>query len=144
VAVLVLTMHEEETALVAALRAGARGYLLKSADRRELANAINTCAAGGMVIGGELSGRLAGMLGSSVDAAARTFPSLTPRERQILDRLARGENNETIAHVLGLSQKTVRNQVSTILNKLAVPDRAAAIVLARDAGVGGSERRSGS
>jgi DNA-binding NarL/FixJ family response regulator len=136
-AVLIVTMHEDDPSLVAAMAAGARGYLSKSAGRNELGHAIATCAAGGVVFGREISGRLAHLLNRPADAAARAFPTLTPRERDVLDRIARGESNEAIARVLNLSSKTVRNQVSVILNKLAVPDRGAAIVIARDAGLGG-------
>jgi DNA-binding NarL/FixJ family response regulator len=135
-ATLVLTMHEDDASLVAAIRAGAHGYLPKSAERHELGHAIETCAAGGVVVSARLSGRLAEILDRPPDPAAQAFPDLTPRERAILDRLARGEDNETIGRVLSISSKTVRNQVSTILNKLEVPDRAAAIVRARDAGLG--------
>ncbi|CAN5231343.1 response regulator transcription factor [soil metagenome] len=134
--VLVLTMHEDDASIISAVRAGARGYLPKSADRNELSRAIATCAAGGVVFGARLSDRLAGLLERPPDLATRAFPSLTSRERDVLDRLARGEDNETIARVLGLSSKTVRNQVSVILSKLGVTDRAAAIVVARDAGLG--------
>jgi DNA-binding NarL/FixJ family response regulator len=136
VATLVLTMHEDDASLVAAIRAGAHGYLPKSAERRELGHAIETCAAGGVVVSARLSGRLAEILDRPPDPAAQAFPDLTPRERAILDRLARGEDNETIGRVLSISSKTVRNQVSTILNKLEAPDRATAIVRARDAGLG--------
>ena len=135
-AVLILTMHEDDSSVVAAIRAGALGYLPKGADRNELARAIATCATGGLVFGARLSGRLAGLLDRQADLAARAFPSLTPREREVLDRLARGEDNETIASHLGLSSKTVRNQVSMVLNKLAVTDRSAAMLLAREAGLG--------
>src|SRR5687768_17523809 len=113
-AVLVLTMHEDDGSVVAAIRAGARGYLHKGADRNELSRAIAACAAGGVVFGARLSERLAGLLDRPEDLAARAFPTLTPREREVLERLAHGEDNETIARVLGLSSKTVRNQVSTI------------------------------
>jgi DNA-binding NarL/FixJ family response regulator len=135
-AVLILTMHEDDASVVTSIRAGARGYLPKSADRLELARAIAACAAGGMVFGSHVSDRMAELIDRSPAGAPHPFPSLTPRERDVLDRLARGEDNETIARVLGLSQKTVRNQVSMVLNKLAVSDRSAAIVLAREAGLG--------
>jgi DNA-binding NarL/FixJ family response regulator len=135
-AALVLTMHEEDSSLVGAMKLGARGYVPKSSGRNELGHAISTCAAGGVVFGAGLAERMAGLLDRPHEAVARAFPTLTPRERDVLERLARGENNETIARVLGLSPKTVRNQVSNVLNKLEVPDRAAAIVLARDAGLG--------
>ncbi len=124
--VLVVTMHEDETSLSMAMAAGARGYLSKSADRNELGHAIATCAAGGVVFGARVSGGIAGLLGGAPNAAARAFPSLTPRERDVLERMARGEGNEQIAHALGLSSKTVRNHVSIILDKLAVVDRTAA------------------
>jgi len=135
-AVIVVTMHEDDPSLVAAMATGARGYVSKSADRSELAQAIATCAAGGVVFSGRLSGRLARLLAHPTDRAARTFPTLTPRERQVLERLARGEDNAAIARVLGLSTKTVRNAVSVVLAKLAVRDRAAAMLVARDAGMG--------
>jgi DNA-binding NarL/FixJ family response regulator len=138
-AVVVVTMHEDDPSVVAAMAAGARGYVSKSAGRRELGHAIATCAAGGVVFGGELSDRVAQLLARPGDVAARAFPSLTPRERNVLERMARGESNEAIARVLGLSSKTVRNMVSVILSKLAVPDRAAAMILAREAGLGREE-----
>lgn len=136
VAALVLTMHEDDASLVRAIKLGARGYVPKSSGRTELGHAISTCAAGGVVFGAGLSARMAALLDRSDQVASVAFPSLTPREREVLDRLARGDNNEAIARALGLSPKTVRNQVSLILDKLAVTDRAAAIVLARDAGLG--------
>jgi len=134
--VLVVTMHEDETSLTAAVAAGARGYLSKSADRNELGRAIATCAAGGVVFGARMSGSLVGLVGASRDAGERAFPSLTVREREVLERMARGERNEQIARALGLSSKTVRNHVSIILSKLAVVDRTAAMLLAREAGLG--------
>ena len=135
-AVVMLTMHDEDSSVVAAMRAGARGYLLKSAERGEIARTIATCAGGGAAFGAQLSDRLAGLFQPARDPASSAFPSLTDRERDVLDRLARGENNETIARRLGLSSKTVRNHVSVILGKLAARDRAEAIVLAREAGLG--------
>ena len=135
-ATLVLTMHDDDASVVAAIRAGARGYLHKDADRSELSRAIATCAAGGVVFGARLSEQVAALLDRPDDIALRAFPTLTPRERDVLDRIARGEDNATIARVLGLSSKTVRNQVSTILNKLAARDRAEAMLRARDAGLG--------
>lgn len=135
-AVVMLTMHDEDRSVVAAMRAGARGYLLKSADRDEIARTIATCAGGGAAFGAQLSDRLAGLFHPAEDRAASAFPSLTERERDVLDRLARGEDNETIARRLGLSSKTVRNHVSVVLGKLPAKDRAEAIVLAREAGLG--------
>lgn len=135
-AVVMLTMHDEDSSVVAAMRAGARGYLLKSAESGEIARTIATCAGGGVAFGAPLSDRLAGLFHPPGDPASSAFPSLTDRERDVLERLARGENNETIARRLGLSSKTVRNHVSVILGKLAARDRAEAIVLAREAGLG--------
>jgi DNA-binding NarL/FixJ family response regulator len=142
-AVLVVTMHEDDGSVVAAISAGARGYVSKGADRNELERAVVACAGGGVVFGAHLASRLAGMLTGPRDLAARAFPSLTPRERDVLDRLARGESNEAIATALGLSSKTVRNQVSVILSKLAVTDRTAAMLLAREAGLGQDDRTRG-
>jgi DNA-binding NarL/FixJ family response regulator len=135
-AVVMLTMHDEDSSVIAAMRAGARGYLSKSADRDEIARTIATCAAGGVVFGARLSDRLAGLFEDPQEPGRSAFPSLTERERDVLDRLARGEDNETIARRLGLSSKTVRNHVSVIFGKLAARDRAEAIVLAREAGLG--------
>jgi|SRR6187401_2448451 len=134
--VLVVTMHEDQSSLSAAVAAGARGYVSKSADRDELGRAIATCASGGVSFGAGVSARLVDLVSGSRDAAERAFPSLTPREREVLERLARGERNEQIASALGLSSKTVRNHVSIILSKLAVVDRTAAALIARDAGLG--------
>ncbi len=140
--VLVVTMHEDETSLATAIAAGARGYVSKSAGRDELERAIATCAAGGVVFGARVSARVAGLLSGSRDVAASAFPSLTPRERDVLERMARGEGNQQIARELGLSAKTVRNHVSIILSKLAVVDRTAAMLLARQAGLGQDEASS--
>jgi len=133
--VLVLTMHADDESVFAALRAGARGYLIKGADGTELVRAIETVAAGDAVYGAAVAGRIVALLSES-RAPAVAFPDLTDRERQVLDLLASGLRNHAIAQRLGLSEKTVRNHVSSVLLKLQVPDRTAAAIKAREAGLG--------
>ncbi len=141
-AVLVLTMLEDDDSVFAAMRAGARGYLLKEAGREELVRAIEAAANGEAIFGAAVARRIAAFFSGAAEAVAvaRPFPELTQREREVLDHIARGENNQAIARRLGLSDKTVRNNVSVILNKLQVVDRAQAIVRARESGMGGEER----
>jgi DNA-binding NarL/FixJ family response regulator len=141
IAVLVLTMHDDNQALFSALRAGARGYLLKGADRAEIIRAVLAVAAGEAVYGAAVARRITDFFtGAHRDYAATAFPELTDRERDVLDLLAAGCGNHDIAHRLTLSEKTVRNHVSAILFKLQVRDRAAAVAKARDAGLGKSHR----
>jgi DNA-binding NarL/FixJ family response regulator len=136
-AVVVLSMLEDDDSVFAAMRAGARGYLLKGADRAELLSALRSVALGEVIFGAAIARRvMAFFAGSSIAAAAAAFPELTDREREILERIARADSNDAIARTFGLSEKTVRNHVSNILNKLQVADRAAAIVRARDSGLG--------
>jgi len=130
--ILVLTMHADDESLVAALRAGARGYLVKGADKAELIAAIRAVADGQAVYGAAVARRIAGLFGAP-GPAAPAFPDLTPREREVLDLLAEGGRNSEIARQLGMTDKTVRNHVSAILMKLQVPDRTAAAIKARDA-----------
>lgn len=139
-AVLVLTMFEEDDLVVAAMRAGARGYLLKGATRDELRSAITTVAAGGAVFGPAVASRL-GTIIERGGSSARPFPDLTDREHEVLEQMAQGRANPDIARRLGISEKTVRNHVSIIFAKLEVMGRPEAIVRAREAGMGG-ERRS--
>jgi DNA-binding NarL/FixJ family response regulator len=137
VAVLVLTMHEDNEALFSALRAGARGYLLKGADRDEIIRAVQAVAAGEAVYGAAVARRITDFFtGAQRDFRASAFPGLTDRERQVLDLVAANCRNHDIARRLALSEKTVRNHVSAILVKLQVPDRATAVAKARDAGLG--------
>jgi DNA-binding NarL/FixJ family response regulator len=137
VPVLVLTMHEEDEALFSALRAGARGYLLKGADRDEVVRAVLAVAAGDAVYSGSVAQRIVGFFTASQQQyAAQAFPDLTTREREILDLVATGLGNHEIARRLVLSEKTVRNNVASILTKIQVPDRAAAVARARDSGLG--------
>lgn len=142
-AVLILTMFEDDESVFNAMRAGARGYLLKDASGEELLRAIDTLAHGGAVFGPGVARRLVAFFASGgVGPHAEPFPELTERERQVLDRMARGEGNAVIAARLGISLKTVRNYASTIFDKLMVVSRAEAIVRAREAGLGDpAERR---
>ncbi|MEU7837812.1 response regulator transcription factor [Nonomuraea sp. NPDC049129] len=138
IAVVVLTMSEEDATLFAAMRAGARGYLLKGANQAEIVRAITAVAHGEAIFGPAVARRVADFFtgtatGRSDDPA---FPQLTPREREILSLVAAGRANAQIASALFLSPKTVRNNVSNIFAKLHVADRAEAIVRARDAGLG--------
>lgn len=136
--VLVITMGEDESTVFSAITAGARGYLLKGADADELVQAIRTVHGGGVVFGALLAQRIARVFaaGPATAAPPAVFPELTEREREILDLVATGLPNGEIATQLYLSPKTVRNNVSAILMKLRARDRSAAIVAAREAGLG--------
>jgi DNA-binding NarL/FixJ family response regulator len=137
VGVLVLTMHEDDQALFGALRAGARGYLLKGADRTEIIRAVLAVAAGDAVYGAVVARRImAFFTGAHQRYAAQVFPELTERELEVLELVAVGHGNHEIARQLCLAEKTVRNHVSAIILKLGVRDRAAAVATARDAGLG--------
>ena len=138
IAVLVLTMFDDDDSIFAALRAGARGYLLKGADREQIRRAIQAAASGEIIFSAGLAGRMLGFTTSSTPPPV--FPQLTDRERQVLELVAQGRANVAIAARLSLSHKTVRNHVSNILTKLQVADRAQAIVQARDAGLGHQSR----
>ena len=135
VAVLVLTMFEDDDSVFAAMRAGARGYLVKGAEQEEIARAIQAVAAGEAIFGPGVARRMLGFF-SAPPPAAEPFPELTSRERQILDLLAAGLSNSAIADRLDLASKTVANNVSAIFTKLGIADRSAAIVQARNAGLG--------
>jgi DNA-binding NarL/FixJ family response regulator len=135
ISVLVLTMFDDDDSIFSALRAGARGYLLKGADREQIRGAIRAAAAGEIIFGAQLAERMLGYFTANT-APPPAFPQLTDREREVLELVAQGRANPAIAARLGLSQKTVRNHVSNILTKLQVADRAQAIVHARDAGLG--------
>src|SRR5215207_7282459 len=134
VAILVLTMLADDDSVFAALRVGARGYLLKGAGQAEIVRAVQTVAEGGGVFGASVARRV--MEHFSGRHASEPFPDLTEREREILAMVAAGQNNAAIADRLTLAPKTVRNHVSSILTKLQVPDRAQAIIRARGAGLG--------
>ena len=134
--VLVLTLFEDEDSVLLALRAGARGYVLKDAEEDELTGAIRAVARGEAIFSRAVAGRVLGFLAGPRPAPA-VLPELTDREREILDLIAQGHPNPSIARRLSLSPKTVANYVSAIFAKLRVADRAEAMVRAREAGLGG-------
>jgi DNA-binding NarL/FixJ family response regulator len=137
VGVLVVTMYEDDDSVFAAMRAGARGYLLKGADEEEVLLAIRAVHRGEAIFGPAIARRLMQYFAAPAPAAPpRAFPDLTEREREVLALIAAGRSNEAIAERLYLSLKTVRNHVSNIFGKLQVADRAEAIVRAREAGLG--------
>ncbi|WP_407562100.1 response regulator [Streptomyces sp. 184] len=135
--VLVMSASVEDDAVVAALRAGAYGYLDKGASRAELLGAVRCVAAGGAVFSPAVAERLSRYFSAlHTVPAGRAFPQLTQREREVLDLIARSYNNRRIARELVLSEKTVRNHISNIFTKLGVQDRIAAMLRAREAGLG--------
>jgi DNA-binding NarL/FixJ family response regulator len=137
VAVLVLTMHEDDEAVFGAIRAGARGYMLKGADGGDIVRAVLSVARGDAVYGTNVAQRIVDFFTGSNKAYTTTvFPELTDREREILSLVAAGQTNHEIAHHLVLSEKTIRNNVASIMTKLQVSSRAAAVAKARDAGLG--------
>jgi DNA-binding NarL/FixJ family response regulator len=135
VAVLVLTMLEDDDSVFAAMRAGARGYLVKGASQQEIVRAITAVAAGEAIFGPGVARRVLRFF-ASPPAAEPAFPELSPREREVLDLIAGGLTNAAIAGRLGLSAKTVGNHTSAIFAKLQVAGRAEAIIRAREAGLG--------
>jgi DNA-binding NarL/FixJ family response regulator len=138
VGVLMLTMFEDDDSVFAAMRAGARGYLLKDSGGEGVVHAIRAVTSGEAVFGPGVAERIMGFF-SVPRSAQRAFPELTEREEEILVLVARGKSNQEIAAKLFVSVKTVRNHVSNILLKLQVADRAQAVIRARDAGMGRDE-----
>jgi len=136
IAVLVLTMFDEDDLIAAALSAGARGYLLKGAEQSDIERAIRTVASGESVFSGEVARKLIGRLVSRPVVTAQTLSALTAREREVIDSMATGATNPEIAGILHLSPKTLSNHISSIFSKLGVESRGQAIILARDAGLG--------
>ena len=136
VAVLMLTMLEDDTSLFAALRAGARGYLLKGSGPDQIVRSILAAHDGDTVIGSGASDRLRAVFRNESPTPQSPFPQLTRRELEILELIATGANNRMIATRLYLSDKTIRNNVTTIMTKLGAPDRASIIVTARERGLG--------
>jgi DNA-binding NarL/FixJ family response regulator len=134
--VLVVTMHEDDDAVVAAVRAGARGFLVKSASPAEVERAVHAVADGAMILSPTVADRAMAYVVGGRAAARVPFPQLTDREREVLDLVAAGLDNASISRRLVLSPKTVRNHVANVLAKLAVRDRSAAIVRAREEGLG--------
>ena len=137
--VLVMTMSSDDDAVVAALRAGARGYVVKGSGRADLLQSLRTVASGGAVFSPQVADRLGAYFSGLAAVPGReAFPQLTDREREVLELIARGYDNRRIARELYLSDKTVRNHVSNVLTKLDVEDRAEAALRARNAGLGGA------
>jgi len=134
--VLVVTMFGDDDALFGAVRAGARGYLVKGSTPEEVERAVRAVADGAVMLGPQVAARAIGFLSGSRSALHGSFAELTDRERDVLQLLARGLDNATIARTLVLSSKTVRNYVYAIFTKLQVNDRAALVVKAREAGIG--------
>jgi DNA-binding NarL/FixJ family response regulator len=135
--ILVLTMYDDDSSVFAAMRAGARGYLLKEANRSEIIRAIQAVGDGEAIFSPSIARRMMYYFeAKSKQVQVDVFPQLTGREREVLNHIARGENNAEIASALGLNQKTVRNHVSNILSKLHASDRAHAMIMAREAGLG--------
>jgi DNA-binding NarL/FixJ family response regulator len=132
--VVLLTMHDEPDTIRQAIAAGARGYLLKGAERDEIVSAVLAAASGGAVYG-PAAGDVVRSLATAPTGAAAAVAGLTPREAEVLGLVAHGLGNLEIGRRLGLSEKTVRNHVSNLLVKLAVPTRAAAVARARDLGL---------
>jgi DNA-binding NarL/FixJ family response regulator len=130
--VLVLSMLDDDESVLAAMRAGARGYVLKGAGQEELLAAIRAVAAGGAVFGAAVAGRMLAALDAPPPAPA--FPGLTEREAQVLSLMAEGRDNREIAAELQVSSKTVANHVSHILTKLQARDRVDAVLRARNPG----------
>jgi DNA-binding NarL/FixJ family response regulator len=142
IGVLVLTMFDDDESVFLAMRAGARGYLVKGSPRDEIVRAIEAVAAGEAIVGPAIARRIQDYLTSPAPSAAPqpdpggVFPELTQRERDVLGLMAAGHNNSVIASRLGISSKTVRNHGSNIFSKLVVADRVQAIIRAREAGLG--------
>jgi DNA-binding NarL/FixJ family response regulator len=135
--ILILTMSEDDDSLFAAMRAGARGYLPKDSDSADLVRAIRAVAGGDVIFGESIATRLQAFFAAGQGRpAAAPFPELTDREDEVLELIARGLANRVIAAQLGISDKTVRNHVANIFNKLQVADRSQAIIRAREAGLG--------
>jgi DNA-binding NarL/FixJ family response regulator len=135
--ILVMTMSEDRDSLLAAMRAGSHGYILKGAPRTETLWALHTVAHGGAVFSSRVAQSVTHLLTAGDTSTARqAFPALTARELEILDLLARGRTYRQIARDLVVTEKTIRNHAGSIFAKLQVPGRAEAIVRAREAGLG--------
>ena len=140
IGVLVVTMFEDDDSVFAAMRAGARGYLLKDSSGQEVGHAIRAVASGEAIFGPGVAHRLISFFSApGLAESRRTFPELTRREEEVLFLVAQGKSNQQIAKELFLSLKTVRNHVSNIFLKLQVADRAQAVIRAREAGLGHEE-----
>lgn len=139
--ILIVTMFEDDATVFTAMRAGARGFVLKDGEHADILRAIRSVGLGEAIFSPSIAGRLIDFFGSARPAAPReAFPGLTARERELLQLMAQGASNAEIARLLELSAKTVANYVANILGKLQAADRAAAVRLAREAGLGAGPR----
>ncbi len=140
IGVIMLTMFEDDESVFSAMRAGARGYILKGADQEEVLRAIRAVNRGEALFGPSVATRLMDYFKVPESEPSQAFPELTERENEILALIAQGVNNHEIAEQLHISLKTVRNHVSNIYNKMQVTDRVQAVLRAREAGLGGEEQ----
>lgn len=141
IAIIMVTMLEDDASVFSAMRAGARGYILKGARHDELVQAIRAVASGQALFGAAVARRMVNFFEQmeknlKPKLPAEAFPELTPRELEVLELIAAGSNNANIAEQLVISNKTVRNHITNIFSKLQVADRAEAIIRAREAGLG--------
>jgi DNA-binding NarL/FixJ family response regulator len=139
VAVLMLTMFDDDYSVLAAMRAGARGYVLKGAQQDEIVRAIQAVAAGEAIFGPGIARMVLGLV-TTPPVTGEPFGDLTAREREVLDLIAAGARNTEIARQMSIAPKTVANHISAIFTKLQIADRSEAIILARDAGLGRSSQ----
>ena len=144
IGIIMVTMLEDDASIFSAMRAGARGYVLKGAQHQELLQTIRAVADGQALFGPSIATRIMGFFNNQAaniksDLPGEVFPDLTPRELEVLELIAEGANNTQIAEKLVISDKTVRNHITNVFSKLQVADRAAAIIRARDAGLGNAE-----
>jgi DNA-binding NarL/FixJ family response regulator len=137
IGVIILTMFEDDDSIFAAMRSGARGYILKGADQADIVRTIRSVSIGEALFSPSIAKKLMNYFAApKLSGPPQAFPELTEREREVLNLIAQGLNNTEIANRLVLSPKTVRNHISNIFDKLQVADRAQAIIKARDAGLG--------
>lgn len=136
IGVIMVTMLEDDDSVFTAMRAGARGYVVKGADQTEMLRTIRAVAAGEALFSSEIAEKLMNFFARLEPSSAQIFPELTEREHEVLELIAKGLSNPEIARRLTISPKTVRNHVSNIFSKMQVADRAQAIIRAREAGMG--------
>lgn len=144
IGIIMVTMLEDDASIFSAMRAGARGYVLKGAQHQELLQTIRAVAEGQALFGPPIATRIMGFFndqGAKIKSVLpeEVFPDLTPRELEVLELIAEGANNTQIAEKLVISDKTVRNHITNVFSKLQVADRAAAIIRARDVGLGNAK-----
>jgi DNA-binding NarL/FixJ family response regulator len=145
IAILIVTIFEDDTSVFPAIRAGASGYLLKDADQAELLRSIQTVAAGGVIFSPGIARRVLHYVAElPANAPPQAFDELTTREREILELIAHGYSNPEIADRLVLSVKTVSNYVSNVLLKLQAADRTKLMLMALEAGFGQTEKKHSS